>query len=80
MTPSTADLVSSAELAALRAALERALPAYLTDLERLVNIDCGSYTKAGVDEVAPLDSRAVCESYGATVTRYPNDEDLSARR
>ena len=27
------------------------LPAYLADLERLVNIDCGSYTPDGVDEV-----------------------------
>ena len=27
------------------------LPAYLADLQRLVDIDCGSYTKAGVDEV-----------------------------
>lgn len=27
------------------------LPAYLADLEHLVDIDCGSYTKAGVDEV-----------------------------
>ncbi|MHB8399276.1 MAG: M20/M25/M40 family metallo-hydrolase, partial [Candidatus Limnocylindrales bacterium] len=26
-------------------------PAFLADLERLVDIDCGSYTKAGVDEV-----------------------------
>ena len=31
--------------------LRRPLPNYLADLERLVNIDCGSYTKAGVDEV-----------------------------
>src|SRR3954454_14204954 len=35
----------------LRASLEADLPAYLRDLERLVNIDCGSYTPDGVDEV-----------------------------
>jgi glutamate carboxypeptidase len=39
------------ELDALRASIGGALPAYLADLERLVNIDCGSYTPDGVDEV-----------------------------
>jgi len=42
---------SAAELAALEAAITADLPAYLADLERLVNIDCGSYTPSGVDEV-----------------------------
>lgn len=42
---------SAAELEALRAAIGADLPAYLADLERLVNIDCGSYTPSGVDEV-----------------------------
>ena len=36
--PEPTDLVSTAELAALRSAIEAALPAYLADLERLVNI------------------------------------------
>ncbi len=45
------EAVSEAELAALRGFVEASLPAYLRDLERLVNVDCGSYTKAGVDEV-----------------------------
>lgn len=44
-------MVSDDELQRLRAAVEAFLPDYLADLERLVNIDCGSYTKAGVDEV-----------------------------
>jgi len=39
------------ELDALRASIGADLPAYLTDLERLVNIDCGSYTPEGVDDV-----------------------------
>ena len=42
---------SAAELDALRAAIGGDLPAYLADLERLVNIDCGSYTASGVDQV-----------------------------
>jgi glutamate carboxypeptidase len=48
----TADLVWAAELDALRARLEGELPAFLADLERLCSIDCGSYTPAGVNEVA----------------------------
>jgi glutamate carboxypeptidase len=43
----TADL----ELEALRTSIALDLPAYLADLERLVNIDCGTYTPEGVDEV-----------------------------
>ena len=42
---------SAAELDGLRAMINADLPAYLDDLERLVNIDCGSYTPAGVNEV-----------------------------
>ena len=42
---------SAAELDALHAVIGADLPAYLADLERLVNIDCGSYTPSGVDEV-----------------------------
>jgi glutamate carboxypeptidase len=39
------------ELEALRDAVAADLPGYLRDLERLVNIDCGSYTPEGVNEV-----------------------------
>ena len=42
---------STAELEGLRAAVNGDLAAYLANLERLVNIDCGSYTSAGVNEV-----------------------------
>ena len=42
---------TDADLAALRASIERELPGFLADLEHLVNIDCGSYVPAGVDEV-----------------------------
>jgi glutamate carboxypeptidase len=39
------------EIDALRASIAADLPVYLSDLEKLVNIDCGTYTKDGVDEV-----------------------------
>jgi glutamate carboxypeptidase len=39
------------ELEALRTSIAFDLPEYLADLERLVNIDCGTYTPDGVDEV-----------------------------
>src|SRR3954453_11976627 len=39
------------ELDALRTVIAADLPAYLADLERLVNIDCGSYTPAWFDTV-----------------------------
>ena len=51
MTTLSSALIAPDELEALTAAVDRALPAFLADLEHLVNIDCGSYTKAGVDEV-----------------------------
>ena len=42
---------AAAELERLRAYVAADLPAYLSDLERLVNIDCGSYTRDGVNQV-----------------------------
>ena len=42
---------AAAELEALETSVRAALPAFLADLERLVNTDCGSYTPAGVDEI-----------------------------
>ena len=56
----------------LRGAVEAALPAYLSDLERLVNIDCGSYTKAGVDEVGTWLADQFRE-LGAAVSIEAND-------
>lgn len=44
-------VTTDSDLSALRAAIEESLPQFLADLEQLVNIDCGSYTKAGVDHV-----------------------------
>ena len=74
--PATPDpLVPDADLAALTAAVERELPAYLADLERLVNTDCGSYTKAGVDEIGRWTAERL-RALGATVTTHPNDLGL----
>ncbi|HET7496385.1 MAG TPA: M20 family metallopeptidase [Candidatus Limnocylindrales bacterium] len=50
MTHESADPIDL-ELTAIQAAVAADLPDYLADLERLVNIDCGSYTPDGVDEV-----------------------------
>ena len=43
--------VADTDLTQLREAIAAAEPAYLADLERLVNTDCGSYTPEGVDEI-----------------------------
>ncbi|HEY8167775.1 MAG TPA: M20 family metallopeptidase [Candidatus Limnocylindrales bacterium] len=55
-------------LVAVRSAVEGALPRFLGELARLVNIDCGSYTRDGVNEVATWVAAALAE-LGATVDR-----------
>jgi glutamate carboxypeptidase len=67
--PGTA--VSADELAALRGRIEAAYPMYLADLERLVNVDCGSYTPAGVDEVGRWVG-SFFERIGARVEHRPD--------
>ncbi len=69
------DLVAHDELAALREAVERTHNAYIADLERLVNTDCGSYTKDGVDAVGRF-TAARLRTLGAHVVSHPNDQDL----
>ncbi|MBI2777970.1 MAG: M20 family metallopeptidase [Chloroflexi bacterium] len=59
------------DLAALRAAVEARHPRYLAELELLVNIDCGSYTPAGVNQVADFVGEALAE-LGATIERTPH--------
>jgi glutamate carboxypeptidase len=44
--------VQASELERLEAIVRDGLPAFLADLERLCNIDCGSYSPAGVNRVA----------------------------
>ncbi len=46
-----ADVVAEREIEAVRSTIAGDFPDYLADLERLVNIDCGSYTPEGVNEV-----------------------------
>jgi glutamate carboxypeptidase len=59
------------ELDALRASIAADFPAYLADLERLVSIDCGSYTPEGVDEVGRWVT-AFLEDLGADVDVRPD--------
>src|SRR5215210_5354184 len=63
--------VSEAELVALRASVAAAEPSYLVDLERLVNIDCGSYTPAGVDEIGRFVAEFLAAD-GASVETRPD--------
>lgn len=69
-------LVAPEELAAIRASVERAYPAFLVDLERLVNTDCGSYTKAGVDVIGRWTAERLRTLGAASVTSHRNDEGL----
>jgi glutamate carboxypeptidase len=64
--------LEQADLEALQGRVEQARPAYLADLERLVNTDCGSYTKAGVDTVGRWTAEFL-ERLGAVVERRPHD-------
>ena len=64
-------LVTDAELRSLQDELAAGRPAFLADLERLCSIDCGSYTPAGVNEVATWVAGEL-ESMGATVERRPD--------
>ncbi len=58
--------VSPGELTEIEKIVREELPAYLDDLATLVNVDCGSYTKAGVDEVGAW-TAAFLERLGAQV-------------
>jgi glutamate carboxypeptidase len=70
-----AALVPPAELAALRDHVAAAEPAFIADLERLVNLDCGSYTRAGVNEVATWVA-AFLARLGGEVSRHPDPDGL----
>jgi glutamate carboxypeptidase len=59
------------ELAALQAAIAADLSAYLVDLRRLVDIDCGSYTPEGVNQVADWAADFLA-GIGATIDRRPD--------
>src|ERR1019366_2035688 len=58
--------VSPDELEELEEIVQDELPAFLEDLATLVNVDCGSYTKAGVDQVGSW-TGGLLERLGAQV-------------
>jgi glutamate carboxypeptidase len=63
--------VTADDLTAIEASLRADETAYLADLERLVNIDCGSYTPAGVDEVGRFVAGLLAD-LGASVDVRPD--------
>ncbi len=65
MTQAAGGQVTDGDLKRLHAAIARAEPLYLADLQRLVNIDCGSYTKTGVDEVGRWVAQALADLGGS---------------
>ena len=65
--------LTESELASLRSAIESRLPDFKSDLQHLVNIDCGTYTKAGVDEVGAWVADRL-RQLGAEVSARPHGE------
>jgi len=63
--------VSADELGRLDATVRAGLPAFLEALERLCGIDCGSYSPAGVNEVADWVAGAFSD-LGGEVERRPD--------
>jgi glutamate carboxypeptidase len=66
-------VTTETELDALRAHVESTLTDYLADLESLVNIDCGSYNKQGVDRIGAFVGERLA-GLGAEVTIERHDE------
>lgn len=71
--PTDHQRVSDTELDRLRSFLTDREADFLADLARLVDVDCGSYTKAGVDEVGAWLADQLA-ALGATVSFERNDE------
>ena len=63
----------------LRDAVAAREPRFLAELERLVNIDCGSYTADGVNQVAGFVVDALRE-LGADVRRIPHEPAPGSRQ
>ena len=63
--------VTPEELSTLETAVTAGLPGFLAELEHLCNIDCGSYSAVGVNEVATWVASAF-EGLGGTVERRPD--------
>lgn len=64
-------LVADRALESLRARIAAGEPDLLADLARLVNVDCGSYDRDGVNEVAAW-TAAFLARIGGAVTRHPD--------
>ncbi len=71
MTTESNALVGDGELADIRARIGLAEPALLGDLARLVDVDCGSYERAGVNEIATWTATFLA-GIGGDVTRHPD--------
>ena len=69
--PIAATQVTDIEVSAVRLAVEAAMPRYLDELATLVDIDCGSYTRDGVNQVAAWTAAALAD-LGARVERRPD--------
>jgi glutamate carboxypeptidase len=65
--------VADSELAGLRSKVEASLADFKSDLQHLVNIDCGSYTKVGVDQVGAWVADRM-RDLGAEVSIRPHAE------
>jgi glutamate carboxypeptidase len=69
----TIEMTAERELDALRTSIANDLTDYLDDLEHLVNIDCGSYTPDGVNEVGRWVATFLSEM-GADIDLRPDPE------
>jgi glutamate carboxypeptidase len=67
------DVPAPEQLERIRAHVEAALPAYLADLQQLVEIESGTYTKRGVDAVSTAMAVRL-QALGAAVERHPHPE------
>ena len=73
MTTDTPALLADHELDALRSDIAASEPALLADLARLVNLDCGSYTRDGVNQVATWTAGFLAR-LGGDVARHPDPD------
>ncbi len=62
-------MVSADELASLQATVRDSLPSYLEDLRRFVDIDCGSYTPDGVNQIGRWTGEALAALGGRIEVR-----------
>ena len=67
------NIPNSATLGRLGVEVERCLPDFMDDLEAIVNIESGSYTRTGVDQVVSWMADRL-GALGATIERHANDE------